>query len=114
MQDILTALYNATVSVGAGYLGVSFLLEMVDFWQRCEPQPPPAKNSTALDVEAIALPESQALEVFEDKQPVAVAEMVETPVAVAAATGDVTTGDAETDVVETGDAEVMESPEEAS
>ncbi|NEQ97727.1 MAG: hypothetical protein F6K30_13580 [Cyanothece sp. SIO2G6] len=68
MQEILTFLYNAVLSVGSGYLGVSFVLEMVDFWQRCEPKGTDQTDSTALEVEAIALPPSQAAPAFEPHQ----------------------------------------------
>lgn len=65
MQEILTFLYNAVLSVGSGYLGVSFVLEMVDFWQRCEPNGTDKAGLEALEVEAIALPASQTTAVFE-------------------------------------------------
>lgn len=37
MQAYLTILFNVLLAAGGGYLGVAFVLGLLDFWQQCDP-----------------------------------------------------------------------------
>ena len=61
MQDSLTFLYDLVLGTGATYVGVGFILGVIDLWQKCSPDyAQTAIESTA--AQPISLPASTATE----------------------------------------------------
>lgn len=65
--------------MGGTYLGISFVLEMVDFWQRCEPKPVVQDKASALEVEAIALSPDETPVALESNPPTTDVEVINAP-----------------------------------
>lgn len=62
MQDALTFLYDAVLGLGATYLGIGFVVELVEFWHQCAPDAVAAvPDHGVMEVDAIALPEAAAV-----------------------------------------------------
>ena len=98
MQDSLTFLYDLILGVGGSYLGLSFLIGVADLWKRSSPDyagraveeiasetaveeetPVPLElpATSAMEMEAIALPELKTQEQEEELEAVELVEDLE-------------------------------------
>ena len=87
MQDSLTFLYDLVLGVGSTYVGLGFIIGVVNLWKKCDPDrvktaedaaatPIALPASTSAEVAAVALPklESRAPEPELELEAVEVAE----------------------------------------
>ena len=98
MQDSLTFLYDLILGVGGSYLGLSFVLGVVDLWKRSSPDyagrateevavaaaeetavPLELPATSAMEMDAIALPELTTQEEERELEPVELVDDLEAP-----------------------------------